>query len=66
MIETVPVDERGMAVLLGVNGVMMKRLHAEHRLTSRIAVESVEKYLRRVEALGGKVVAPKAEVPRIG
>ncbi len=65
MIETVPLDERGTAVRLGVNGVMMKRLHAEHRPTSRIAVKCVEKYLRGVKALGGKVVAPRMEVPRI-
>jgi len=65
MIETVPVDEKGMPIRPGVNGGMMKRQHPEHKPVNYIAVESVEKYTKRIEALGGKVLVPKMEVPGI-
>ena len=65
MIETVPVDEKGMPIRPGVNGGMMKRQHPEHKPVNYVAVESVEKYTKRIEALGGKVLVPKMEVPGI-
>jgi predicted enzyme related to lactoylglutathione lyase len=65
MIATVPVDEKGMPIRPGVNGGMMKRQHPEHKPVNYIAVESVEKYTKRIEALGGKVLIPKMEVPGI-
>ena len=66
MIETVPVDDKGVALRPGVNGGMMKRQNPEHRPVNYIAVESVDEYVKRIEALGGKVVVPKMEVPGIG
>jgi len=65
MIETIPVDEKGMPIRPGVNGGMMKRQHPEHKPVNYVAVESVEKYTKRIEALGGKVLVPKMEVPGI-
>jgi len=66
MIETVPVDEKGMPVRPGVNGGMMKRQNPEHKPLNYIAVESVDEYARKIEALGGKVLTAKMEVPGIG
>lgn len=66
MIETVPVDEKGMPLRPGVNGGMMKRQNPEHKPVNYIAVESVDEYVKKIEALGGKVIVPKMEVPRIG
>src|SRR4030042_4661664 len=66
MIETVPIDEKGMPIRPGVNGGMMKRQNPEHKSTNYIAVESVDSYIKKIEALGGKVVVPKMEVPGIG
>ena len=66
MIETVPVDEKGMPIRPGVNGGMMKRQQPEHKPVNYIAVESVDEYTKKIKALGGKVLVPKMEVPGIG
>lgn len=66
MIQTVPVDAKGMPLRPGVNGGMMKRQHPEHKPTNYIAVESVDDYARRIESLGGKITVPKMEVPGVG
>jgi predicted enzyme related to lactoylglutathione lyase len=65
-IATVPVDEKGMPERPGVNGGMMKRQNPEHKPVNYIAVESVDEYVKKIEALGGRVIAPKMEVPGIG
>jgi predicted enzyme related to lactoylglutathione lyase len=66
LIETVPVNDKGMPVRPGVNGGMMKRQNPEHRPTNYIAVESVDIYVKKIEALGGKVLVPKTEISGIG
>jgi len=66
MIQTVPVDKKGMPIRPGVNGGMMKRQQPEHKPVNYIAVESVDEYTKKIEALGGKVIVPKMEVPGIG
>ena len=65
-IATVPVNEKGMPQRPGVNGGMMKRQNPEHKPVNYIAVESVDEYVKKIEALGGRVIVPKMEVPRIG
>ena len=65
-IETVPVDEKGEPIRQGVNGGMMKRQNPQHKPVNYILVESVDEYSKKIEALGGKVVVPKIEVPGIG
>ena len=65
-IETVPVDEHGMLVRPGVNGGMMKRENPEQKQINYISVESVGEYSEKIEALGGKVIIRKQEIPGIG
>jgi len=65
-IATVPVNEKGMPERPGVNGGMMKRQNPEHKPVNYIAVESVDDYVKKIEALGGRVIVPKMEVPGIG
>ena len=65
-IATVPVDEKGMPQRPGVNGGMMKRQNPENKPVNYIAVESVDEYVKKIEALGGRVIVPKMEVPGIG
>ena len=65
-IATVPVNEKGMPQRPGVNGGMMKRQNPEHKPVNYIAVESVNEYVKKIEALGGRVIVPKMEVPGIG
>jgi len=64
-VTTVPVNEKGEPVRPGVNGGMMKRQNPQHRPVNYILVESVDEYSKRIEALGGKIVVPKAQVPGI-
>ena len=66
MINTVPADEKGMLLRPGVNGGMMKKQNPGHKPVNYIAVESVEEYSKRIEALGGKIIVPKTEVPGVG
>ena len=66
MIQTVPIDEKGMPIRPGVNGGMMKRQDPDHKPVNYIAVESVDEYSKKIEALGGKVIVPKMEVLGIG
>lgn len=65
-IETVPVDKKGVAVRPGVNGGMMKKQNPAHKPVNYIAVESVDEYAKKIEALGGKILVPKMEVPGMG
>ncbi len=65
-IETIPVDSKGMPLRNGVNGGLMKRQNPEHKPVNYIAVESVDEYMKKIEALGGKVIVPRMEVPGIG
>ena len=65
-IQTVPVDEKGMLFRNDVNGGIMKRQNPEHKPVNYIAVESVDEYVKNIEELGGRVVAPKMEVPGVG
>jgi len=64
-IQTVPVDEKGAPIRLGVNGGMMKRQNPEHKPVNYILVESVDEYAKKIESLGGRVIVPKMEVPGI-
>jgi uncharacterized protein len=66
MIHTVPTGENGMPLRPGVNGGMIKKQHPEHKPVNYIAVESVEEYSKRIEALGGKIIVPQTEVPGVG
>lgn len=66
MIEPVPVDKKGMPIRPGVNGGMMRRQNPQHKPVNYIRVEFIDEYTKRIEALGGRVVVPKMEVPGIG
>jgi len=71
LIGTVPVDEKTMMhTRPGVNGGLYERKDASMpemtKPVNYISVESVEEYSKKVEALGGKIVVPKMEIPGIG
>ncbi|MGC1928269.1 MAG: VOC family protein [Candidatus Nitrosopolaris sp.] len=56
-------DDKGNKAL---GGGMMKRQMPEQQITNYINVKSVDEYSSKVEKVGGKVVAPKHAVPRMG
>lgn len=65
-IYTVPIDEKGMPLRLGLNGGMMKKQNPEHKPVNYIHVESIDEYTKKIESLGGKIIVPKMEITGIG
>ena len=65
-IGTVPVNDKGMPLRPGVNGGLYKKEKPENKPVNYISVESVDKCLEQVKALGGKIVQGKQEVPGVG
>ena len=66
MIQTVPVDEKGMTLRPGVNGGMVKKERPEQKPVNYISVESIDESIEKVIKLGGKIASPKQEVPNVG
>jgi predicted enzyme related to lactoylglutathione lyase len=66
VIQTVPVDPKGMLIRPGVNGGMYKRQVPESKPINYYSVESINDFLDKIVKLGGKVTQPKQEVPEVG
>jgi predicted enzyme related to lactoylglutathione lyase len=71
LLGTVPVDEKTMMpIRSGVNGGLYLRKDSTMsdmaKPTNYISVESVEEYSKKIEALGGKIVVSKMEIPGLG
>ncbi len=65
-IETVPVDKKMEPARPGVNGGLFKKEHPENKPVNYISVESIDKYIDKVKALGGRILQQKQEVPGVG
>jgi len=65
-IETVPVDQKMTPARPGVNGGLFKKENPENKPVNYISVESIDKYLDKVKALGGRILQTKQEVPGVG
>jgi predicted enzyme related to lactoylglutathione lyase len=63
---TVPVDEKMMPSRPGANGGMYQKTRPENKPVNYISVESIDKYIEQVKALGGKIVQGKQEVQGVG
>jgi uncharacterized protein len=63
---TVPTDEKGMLMEPGVNGGLYKRTGPNQVPINYIRVESIDEYVDKVVKNGGRVIAPKVDVPRAG
>ena len=66
MIQTVPVDEKGVLLRPGVNGGMYKKERPEQKPVNYISVDSIDESIEKVTKLGGKIISPKQEVPNVG
>jgi predicted enzyme related to lactoylglutathione lyase len=66
LIETVPADEQMTPLRPGVNGGMYQKPQPEFKPVNYISVESIDKYIEKTKALGGKILQPKQEVPGVG
>ena len=65
-IETVPVDEKMTPTRPGVNGGLFRKENENNKPVNYISVESIDKYIDKVKALGGKILQQKQEVPNVG
>jgi uncharacterized protein len=65
-IETVPMDEKGNLQRPGVNGGLYKRDQPQQQALNYVYVESVDEYGKKVAALGGQIIMPKTEIPKMG
>jgi len=54
LIETVPVDKNMMPLRPGVNGGMFKKDNPELKFVNYFSVESIDDYIQKIKALGGK------------
>jgi len=50
----------------GITGAIEKRKNVNPNIMCNICVDSIDKYIARVEELGGKVLVPKSAVPGVG
>lgn len=50
----------------GINGGLVNRMHPEHRVCNTVDVPSVDEFTQKIEAAGGKVVAPRMAVAGVG
>ena len=68
LIGTVPVDKQMRPVRPGVNGGMYKKTKdaKDAKPIVYISVESADEYIEKIKKLGGKIIAPKQEVPQVG
>jgi len=71
MMGTVPINEKTMMPIRpGVNGGLYEKKNASSPELAiplnYISVESVEEYSKKIQALGGKILVPKMEIPTIG
>ena len=66
MAMTVPVDDNMQPVRQGVNGGIYKRQDPQTKFTYYVQVDSADEYSKKIEELGGKIVAPKMEIPNMG
>ena len=66
IIQTVPVDSKGMLLRPGVNGGMYKRQAPESKPINYISVENINDFLDKIVKSGGKITQPTQEVPEVG
>lgn len=66
MISALPVDKDFMVQGQGINGGMMKRSNPGMPIINYIDVEDIDKYLAKLEELGGQILMPKMPIPGIG
>ncbi|HWP91424.1 MAG TPA: VOC family protein [Thermodesulfobacteriota bacterium] len=67
-VRTVPVDEKTFIPKEpgAINGGMTKRSKEVPAPIITVSVSSIDEYVKKVEAAGGKAVMPKGEVPDMG
>ncbi len=64
---TTPADEKGIPTTPGaINGALVDRSSDVPAPILTISVDSMDEYIKKIEAAGGKSMSPKGEVPNMG
>ena len=50
----------------GINGGLCKRMPGQSGMTNTIDVLSVDEYVKKIQVMGGQVIAPKMPIPGVG
>jgi hypothetical protein len=68
LLGTVPVDRQMRPLRPGINGGLYKKTKEtkDMKPVIYISVESADEYIDKIKKLGGKIIAPKQEVPKVG
>jgi len=66
LLGTVPVDQQMRPLRPGVNGGLYKKTDKKMNPIVYISVESADEYIEKIKKLGGKIIVPKQEVPKVG
>jgi predicted enzyme related to lactoylglutathione lyase len=69
LIQTVPIDEKGMPLRPRINGRLFRKEGPEMKYLKHvkyISVESIDETIKKVKASGGKIVQPKQAIPNVG
>lgn len=66
-VTTTPVDESMRPIEPGsINGALVERGKDAPAPVITISVDSIDEFLKKIEAAGGKSITPKGEVPDMG
>ncbi len=66
IIQTVPIDEKGMPMRPGINGGIFRKENKQLRPVNYISVESVDDGISKVKSAGGKIIQPKTTISGVG
>lgn len=50
----------------GIDGGIAKRMHPNESVRNTVIVESVDEYVQKIEAAGGKITVPKTKIENVG
>jgi predicted enzyme related to lactoylglutathione lyase len=50
----------------GINGGVTKRMNPQATSVNTVGVDNLDSFIKKVEAAGGKIVAPKMAIPGMG
>jgi predicted enzyme related to lactoylglutathione lyase len=56
----------GQAPEAGIDGALMPRSNYPQAIVNTISVPSVDDFVRKIQAAGGKIIQPKMPIPTIG
>jgi len=66
IIQTVPMDEKGIPLRPGINGGLFKKENKNLKPVNYISVESIDQSIKMIKQSGGKIIQPKTTIVGVG